>query len=127
MNNILLNWKYLRKGVPKGRKSAIEKIPELAEIKLLNAPDIRLKTIVYVMLSSGIRLGAWDFLKWKYVIPINNNNKEQEVILVAAKIIVVYPGDEDEYYTFITPEAYYSLKEWMDFRASHGEKITDES
>ena len=72
MNNILLiNWKYIRKGVPRGKKSAIDRIPESTEIKkLLNASDIRLKPIVYVMLSSGIRLGAWEKLRWKHVIPI---------------------------------------------------------
>ena len=123
MNNILINWKYIRKGVPKGRKSAIDRIPESTEIKiLLRASDIRLKPIVYVMLSSGIRVGAWEELRWKHVTPLNDKNGN----LIAAKLLV-YPGDEEEYYTFMTPEAYNSLKEWMDFRASHGENIIGES
>lgn len=33
MNNVLINWKFIRKGVPKGRKSAIDRIPESTEIK----------------------------------------------------------------------------------------------
>ena len=124
MNNILLNWKYIRKGVPKGRKSAIDRIPEFSEIKkLLHASDIRLKPIISVMLSSGIRVGAWQELKWRHVTPIKDEKSEN---IVAAKLLV-YPGDEEEYYTFMTPEAYNALKEWMDFRASHGEIITGES
>ena len=75
------------------------------------------------MVSSGIRLGAWDLLQWKHAIPVTEDNREK---IVCAKLIV-YAGDIEEYYTFITAEAYSALKEWMDFRASYGEKITGES
>ena len=73
------------------------------------------------MASSGIRIGAFDMLKWKDIHPITENNE-----VVAAKL-VVYAGDEEEYFTFMTPEAYSSIKEWMEFRKSHGENITGES
>jgi integrase len=39
----------------------------------------------------------------------------------------VYGGERDEYFSFITPEAYIALKDYMDFRELHGEKITGES
>jgi len=124
MNNIILNWKYIRKGVPKGRKSAIDRIPEFSEVKkLLHASDIRLKPIISVMLSSGIRVGAWDELKWKHITPIKGEKGDN---IIAAKLLV-YPGDEEEYYTFITPEAWNYMNEWMNFRSSHGENITGES
>ncbi len=74
------------------------------------------------MASSGIRIGAWDFLQWKHCKPVFNENGE----VIAAKL-VVYAGDIEEYYTFVTSEAYNSLKEWIDFRSSYGEKITDNS
>jgi hypothetical protein len=61
------------------------------------------------MCSSDIRLGAWDYLKWKHVIPRTNDKGE----IVAAKLIV-YAEEYDEYFSFITPEAYFALKEWMD-------------
>jgi hypothetical protein len=74
------------------------------------------------MVSSGIRIGAWDYLQWRHVIPETNSSGE----IIAAKL-VVYAGDREQYYAFITPEAYICLKEWMDFRGSYGEKITGES
>ena len=43
--------------------------------------------------------------------------------IIAAKINV-YADDDDEYITFITPEAYSSLESWMKHRDACGEQIT---
>ncbi len=51
-------------------------------------------------------------------------NKEDEII--GAKLII-YAGEPEEYYCFITPEAYNALKGWMDYRLEAGEEITGES
>ena len=119
----LINWKMISRGLPRARQAANDRAPAMEEIrKLIEYPDRRIKLIVYTMASSGIRIGAWDYLCWKHVKPVTNSQEE----IVAAKLIV-YAGDQEEYYCFITPQAYTSLKEWMDFRASYGEKITGES
>lgn len=57
--------------------------------------------------------------------PLYTDQNGKQVI-VAAKIIV-YAGSPDKYYSFLTPEAYYALKQWMDYRASDGEVISGES
>jgi hypothetical protein len=124
MNDIVINWKRISKGIPPERDQANDRIPTLDEInKLLEHPDRRIKAIVYTMLSSGIRVGSWDYLKWKHVVPIERGN-----IVIGAKLAVKNTKIRNrEYYSFITPEAYFSLKEWMDFRKLHGEEITGES
>lgn len=123
MNNLILNWKRIRRGLPLGREASNDRAPTIEEIqKLVEYPDRRIKAIIYTMVSSGIRLGAWGYLRWKHVTPMTNGFGE----VIAAKL-TIYPGDREEYYAFITSEAYNALKEWMDFRAEYGEKITGES
>ncbi|MGH9973986.1 MAG: hypothetical protein ACRD93_08830, partial [Nitrososphaeraceae archaeon] len=39
--------------------------------------------------------------------------------------IIVYAGDHDEYFSFITPEAYYELEKWINFRRESGEVIDE--
>lgn len=99
----IINWKKIARGLPRARKFALDRIPSIEEIrKLCEYPDRRIKPIVYTMISSGIRLRAFDYLQWKHVTPLTNPKGE----VIAAKLII-YPGDLiEEYYTFCTPEAY---------------------
>ncbi len=123
MNDLDLRWKKIRVGLPKSRDSANDRAPTVDEVrKLIDYPDRRIKVIVAIMISSGIRLGAWDYLRWKNVTPILDEKRD----VIAAKLIV-YSGEPEEYFAFITSEAYNLLKDWMDFRKSYGENITSES
>jgi integrase len=124
MNDIIVNWKKISKGIPQEKHTSDDRIPTLDEIrKLLEHPDRRIKPIVLTMVSSGIRSGSWDYLKWKHIIPIKKNG-----IIVGAQLLVKNTKiNNREYITFITPEAYKSIKDWMDFRQLHGEEITGES
>jgi hypothetical protein len=125
MNDIIINWRLVTRGVPRGKHASEDRVPTKDEIKkLMDYPDRRIKPIVLTMISSGIRLGAWDHLKWKHIVPIKSEDNENTII--AAKIIV-YSGESEQYYSFLTPEAYLSLEGWMAYRESYGEKITGES
>jgi hypothetical protein len=122
-SDIQIPWKKISRGLPKAKQFGDDRAPTIEEIKLLiQYPDRRIKPIVYTMCSSGIRIGAWDFLKWKHIVRQDDENGK----MIAAKIIV-YAGTEEEYYSFISLEAYVSIKEWMDFRSSFGENISGES
>lgn len=55
-----IKWKRLSRGLPKPRSYANDRVPTLEEIqKLVDYPYSRIKPLVYVMCSSGIRVGAW--------------------------------------------------------------------
>ena len=123
MNNIFANWKIVTRGMPRGNDAANDRSPTLEEIlKLLKYPDVRIKPIVLTMISSGIRVGSWNYLRWKHIIPV-----ERDGIICAAKIIVYNEKNGGQYYSFVTPEAYDALKEWIDYRTSYGERITGDS
>ena len=101
-----INWKKITRGLPSRREIANDRAPTIEEIqKIIEYPDRRIKPLILCMVSGGFRLGAWDYLKWKHVIPMRN--KEGEII--AAKLII-YTGEPEEYYCFITPEAFRKIR-----------------
>ncbi len=122
MSDIQIQWKRITRGFPKVRRYADDRAPTLEEItKITEYPDRRIKTIICTMVSSGIRLGAWDYLKWGDVLPLMKDSK-----LIAAKL-KVYAGESEEYFTFVTPEAYLELEKWMKYREQCGELINQKS
>jgi integrase len=101
-------WKKITRGLSKGIQAANDRAPTLEEIqRVIEYPDRRIQAIIYTMASSGIRIGAWDYLQWKHLTPISNKTTGE---IIAAKVLV-YPGDREEYYAFITPESYNALKD----------------
>jgi integrase len=115
-------WRKITRGLPREKRFADDRAPTIEEIRrLAEYPDRRIKAIIYSMASGGFRVGAWDYLKWGHVIPIERNGK-----IVAAKVII-YSGEDEEYFTFISHEAYNELAKWMEFRQHSGEQISTDS
>jgi integrase len=122
MSDIPVPWKKIARGLQKIRRFADHRAPTLEEIrKIVEYPDRRIKAVVFTMASSGIRLGAWEYLRGGHIKPIEREGK-----IVAAKMSV-YAGDDEEYLAFITPESYFELKKWMMYRSESGEEITEKS
>jgi hypothetical protein len=79
--------------VPRVKKHANDRIPTVEEIKkLIEYPDRRIKPIVLLSVSTGVRVGAWDYMKWKRIIPLKGENGD----IIAAKLLV-YPNEPEEY------------------------------
>jgi hypothetical protein len=96
MADIPIQWKKLTRGLPRAKSYADDRIPSMEELRrLLEYPDRRIKPLVCTMASSGIRIGAWDYLRWGNIQPIEREGK-----IVAAKIIV-YAGESELYFSIM--------------------------
>jgi hypothetical protein len=93
MNDIIINWKLMTSDMPLENPTANDKTFTLDEIiQILKYPDIRIKHIIFTMVSSGIRIGAWDYLRWKQVDPISL------VRTIMTAKLVIYAEEPENYY-----------------------------
>jgi integrase len=128
VHDIELSWKKITNTIPTGRKFANDRAPTHEEVqRVIEYPDRRIKPLVLTMCSSGIRLGAWEYLKWKHIEPIRRMDGDGKKGKIVAAKIIVYAGENEQYFSFITPEAFEALQEWMEYRRISGEDINVES
>jgi integrase len=149
MNDVVLNWKKIKRMLPTIRRYALDRVPTLEELReILDAADIRGKALTLVLVSSGIREGAVPSLRVSHYsklrmpvsdtgssdlnsINISNSNNNNIISnrgqqLVAGKL-AIYHGEPEGYSAFISPEACIALDRYLDFRREHGEQINDSS
>jgi integrase len=118
MNDVYLNWKKIRRILPRVRRYALDRIPTVEEIReITDSADLRGKALTLLFISSGVREGAIEYFKVQ-----DYTNIEKEGKIVAGRL-VVYSGDPEMYITFITPEACHALDKYIEFRREHGERI----
>ncbi|MDA4125143.1 MAG: hypothetical protein OK438_06835 [Thaumarchaeota archaeon] len=123
MNDIPVNWAKLSRKMPKGLHAADDRPPTLDEVrKILQYPDRRIKPIVLTMLSSGIRIGSWDHIRWGHIEKIERGGE-----LLAARVKAYNTKAGRWYKTFITPEAFRSVEEYIEYRQGMGEPMTKDS
>ena len=118
MNDVSLNWKRIRRTLPRSRRYAIDRIPTLEEIReILDAADLRGKALTLLFLSSGVSEGAIEYFQIQDYSVIERDDK-----IVAGRLIV-YRGEPEMHVTFITSEAVTALDKYIQFRKEHGETI----
>ena len=106
-NDILLNWKKIKRLCPKKIPTA-NQLPytdkDIREL-LESTTSIRNKAFIHFMASSGVRVGAIPTLQIQDVKPIEEG-----------AIVTIYRDSTEEYRTCLTPEAYTYLKKYLSQR-----------
>ena len=113
INDVVLNIHKISKFMPdqirvkKDRSYTHEEISKILEIS-----DERMRVIVLLLASSGVRIGVIPFIRLHHL----QDNK-----------LIVYENSNEEYFTFITPECKKTIDFYFDMRSRYGEKLTDNS
>jgi integrase len=116
MNDIPLNKKKINMFKGEFKKTS-DRAYTYEEIKkILDISDLRMKSIVLLMASSGIRIGSIPLLKLINLEKIDSLYK-----------ITVYEGTKDQYYTFCSPECTDFIDAYLEYRTLNGERLHKDS
>ena len=109
-----LDWKVIRRKVPATRYVGVDRAPTVEEVRgMLKGCDKRETFVVLAMASSGIRVGAWDWLRVS----------DLAVLDSGLGLLTVYRGEPEEYPALISPEAVAAWEDYRQEREKVGEKV----
>jgi len=116
--DVLLNWGKITAALPRGKHIANDRAPTRKEIRLaLEFSDARMRMVILILSSSGIRVGAFTDLKLKHLVNLENGCAR----------LKIDAGVQEEYWALISPEARESIELYLEMRRQIGEKLTPES
>ncbi|MGI0031951.1 MAG: tyrosine-type recombinase/integrase [Nitrososphaeraceae archaeon] len=106
MNDIFLNKKKIRKYKGERMRVVKDRAYTHEEIsKLLNTSNIRMKPIILLMASSGVRVGSIPALRLKHIQKLDDIYR-----------ITVYENTASEYFTFCTAECSKAIDDYLGYR-----------
>ncbi|MGB6462862.1 MAG: hypothetical protein WBF38_01380 [Nitrosotalea sp.] len=121
MNNLGLGWKRIYSTYPaidntnQGRGYTREEIKKLLEY----SDGIDTDFIILASSSGGLRVGAWNDVRWSDVFPIYRVNEEYKIDLsqnesgrIVCAAMRVYRGTTEEYTALVSIEAWQKLEEY---------------
>ena len=118
MNDIRINKEKISKFLGESGRKNTDRAYTHEEIKkILDVSDLSMKSIILLMASTGIRIGAITDLKLKHLQEVNDNLYK----------IIVYEKSKDEYYCFCSHECYSIINSYLDYRKKSGELLDNES
>ncbi len=113
MNDVMINHRKIGKFIGEQTKMNEDRAYTHEEIqRLLNVCDLRMKMVVLLLASTGMRIGALPTLRLGEV---------------SGSLVTVYAGSKNKYISFCTPECKSAVYSYLQYRERSGEKITADS
>jgi integrase len=120
MNDVELNWRIIRSREGEMEKTIEDRPYTHSEIQmLLDRANYRNRSIILLMASAGLRMGAIPALKIKDLEAIDRHS--------IYKINIYGRSVKSRYFSFCTPECRKWIDLYLDHRRRWGERITDDS
>ena len=116
MNDVVLNKKKINMFKGEFKKFVDRAYTDKEIKKILDVSDLRMKSIILLMASSGIRIGSIPLLRLRNIEKVDSVYK-----------IIVYEGTNEQYYTFCTPECTSFIDSYLEYRKQNGENLHKES
>ena len=144
MNDVRINKEKIGKFLGESKKKNVNRGYNHDEIKkLLDAADIRMKVVISVLASTGMRIGALTPLKLsqvKKVAGTEGNSKIQiseqqgvdagltrQATTTNIYKFIIYENTREEYITFCTPECADYIDSYFEYRTRCGEQLKEDS
>jgi integrase len=119
MNDVILNWVKISQYLGENTRKFKDRAYTTEEIQtLLTKADERMRVVILLLSSTGIRVGGAIDLKLKHLTKIKKYGLYE---------IVVYENTTSEYYCFTTPECAIAIDSYLAYRERCYEKINPES
>jgi integrase len=92
--------------------------------QILKACDVRVRMMILLLCSSGMRIGALCTLQIGDLIQIETTFNGLNLKVYK---IQVYARTRDRYITFCSPECYAAIQEYLEYRRKSGETLNDKA
>ena len=138
----MISWRKIAKVTPRVRKVGSDRAPTKEEIRrMMGVADTRLRCIILTCVSSGVRVGAFEDLRWGDLTVMRDKADRggddsggddsggddiwgSSSDACTAVRLVIYRGSDEEYVTFASPECYEALCKYREMREGAGEEVT---
>jgi integrase len=124
INDIVLNTSKIKRYFPSKKRANRDRAYTHEEIhKLLDIADERIRAVILILASSGMRIGAIPSLRLRNLEKVKLGYHYDQYIYK----FTMYENEQEEYYTFCTPECAAAIDLYLDMRTRYGEKLNKDS